>query len=275
MEEFFEVNMQLLVKMLTVFSASIALGAAFPASAAWENVTTPTLQMAESAPGVTASVRAPFYQITSNDVTAAVVEQLQTQGVEVKAEAMMAPGTPSVLYTSDHAIKVAVHALQVDPKSKRWQGQAYFLSGDKTESVRPIAGTYATLVDVPVVTRQLSRNDVIEEKDITIKAMPERLLRKDTILDAKQLVGQSPKNGISPQRPIHAMEVSAPIVVKKGDLVEMAYDTPYIHIKTTGVALEDGAQGAPIRVKNQKSQLAVSAKVSGAGKVAVGTEAAL
>src|SRR5262249_51338143 len=155
----------------------------------------------------------------------------------------------SVLYSADHAIQISLHALEIDPKSKRWQGQVYFVSNGKTESVRPIAGTYSALIDVPVVTRQLNRTDVIEEGDIALLPTPERQLRKDTVLDKTQLIGQSPRNGISPNRPIHAAEVSAPLVIKRGDLVEMAYNTPYIHIKATGVALEDGAKGSAIRIK--------------------------
>jgi len=243
------------------------------AHAAWEEPGAPTTALAAQnalpQPGITATVRTPYYQITSADVAAAVVQQLQDQGIETKAEATMAPGTPGILYSADKPLQLSLHGLQIDPKSKRWQAQVYFLTNGKTESVRPVAGSYTAMIDVPVVTRQLSRMDVIEEKDITLKPIAERLLRKDTVTDPKQLVGLSPKNGISANRPINANEVSAPIVIKRGDIVEMAYTTPYMSIKTTGIALEDGAKGAPIRIKNQKSQLAISAKVEAAGRVSV------
>ena len=254
--------------------ASLAL--ASTAQAAWETPAAPTSQMAQQsaqpAPGITATLRDPFYKITASDVGAAVAKQLQDQGVDAKVEAILAPGTPTVVYSSDHAVSVSVHALQVDSAAKRWQGQVYFLSNGKTESVKPIAGTYTALIDVPVVTRQLTKMDVIEKSDLTIISVPERTLRKDTITDIGQLIGQSPRNGITPNRPIHAMEVSAPIVIKRGDLVEMAYNTPYIHIKTSGVALDEGAKGSMIRVKNQKSQTAVSVRVESAGKVSVSNE---
>lgn len=261
-------------RTLRTFAALTALSliTVTSAHAAWEAPAVPTATMAaENAlpqPGITATV-SQFYKITSQDVGAAVAEQLQAQGIETKAEALLGPGTPGVLYTSDHPIKVSLHALQVDTKSKRWQGEVYFLGNGKTESVRPIAGTYSTLVDVPVVTRQLSKMDVIEDKDIAMISVAEPKLRKDTITDPKQLIGLSPRNGISANRPIHANEVSAPVVIKRGDIVEMSYNTPYIHIKTSGIALEDGTKGGPIRVKNQKSQLAVSAKVDGVGRVSV------
>ena len=256
--------------------ATVALAAllfAAPARAAWETPSLPTTQVAAAAaapaPGITATIREPFYKVNAADVTASVAEQMHAQGVEAKAEVTLNPGTPNLLYSADHPVQVAIHTLQIDPKSKRWQAQAYFISNGKTESVKPVAGTYGALIDVPVVTRQFSRTDVIEEKDITILSVPERLLRKDTITNAKELVGLSPRAGISPNRPIHSNEITPPTVIKRGDLVEMAYETPYIHIKTTGIALEDGAKGATIRIKNQKSQHAVSAQVVSAGRVQV------
>lgn len=271
--------MRFVTYSLLTLSTLAAFALASAAEAAWETPATPTTVMAQQsalpAPGVSATIRDPFYKITATDVGAAVAQQLQAQGIEHKAEATLSPGTPSLLYSSDHAITLSLHALQVDPASKRWQAQVHFISNGKTESVKPVAGTYTALVDVPVVTRQLTKMDVIEQQDITLMPMQERLLRKDTITDPKQLLGLSPRNGITPNRPIHTGEVSAPIVIKRGDLVEMAYNTPYIHIKTTGVALEEGSKGATIRIKNQKSQMAVSARVEGAGRVSVNNDTSL
>jgi flagella basal body P-ring formation protein FlgA len=249
------------------------------ARAAWQTPSVPTEVVAEQseapAPNLTATIRDPYYKITAQDVSDAIASQLSLQGVVTKAEVIMSPGTPATLYATDHAVKLVIHTLQIDPQAKRWQAQAYFVADNKTESVHPISGTYGAMIDVPMLARQFSRTDVIAAEDIHMTAVPERLLRKDTITDTKQLIGQSPRVGISPNRPIRVSEVSAPIVIKKGDLVEMRYTTPYIHIKTTGIALEDGAKGSAIRVKNQKSERAVSAHVESAGVVQVNNEAAL
>ena len=83
------------------------------------------------------------------------------------------------------------------------------------------------------------------------------------------MLGQSPRSIISAQRAIRANELTQPVVIKKGEAVEMSFTTKYMHIKTTGIALEDGAKGASIRVKNEKSGKAVSARVEDAGKVEV------
>lgn len=254
-----------------VFSLSAILLA--PAAlAAWQTPGQSTAQMAaaaQTAPGITATVSEPFYKITAEDVGKAVAEQLQLQAVAPHAQAILTPGTPPLIYAADHALQVAIHALQIDPDTKRWQGQAYILANGQTEIVKPVSGTYDVLVDVPVLIHQLRTHDVIAQSDIAMRPMPQRQLRKDTVTDAATLIGQSPRSAISAERPIRATEVTAPVVIKKGDAVELSFQTKYMSIKTTGVALEDGAVGAAIRVKNEKSEKAVSGRVASAGHVEV------
>lgn len=243
------------------------------ANAAWQTPTTSVQEIAQaqSIPpvGITASISRAYFNITADDVGKAVAEQLQLQGIVPKANVSMSAGSPATLYSADHPLKLVVHALQVDTQAHRWQGQANILANGKTETVRPISGIYTALVDVPVLTKQLGRTDVVEANDVTIKAVPETQIRKDTVTDAKQLIGLSPRAGISANRPIRISEVSAPLVIKKGEAVQMSYSSPYMSLKTNGIALTDGAKGEMIRVKNEKSERAVSGRVIAAGRVEV------
>jgi flagellar basal body P-ring formation protein FlgA len=249
------------------------------AKAAWQTPGTPTeaLATAQNVPavGITTSVHSAYFNITAEDVGKAVSEQLQLQAVEKKADVALTAGSPSIIYSADHPLKLSIHALQIDPESRRWQAQAYILAGGKTEIVKPVSGNYTPLVDVPVLTRQLGKNDVIEAKDLSSKAVPERFMRKDTVTDAKQLIGQSPRTIISADRPIRQGEVSSPILIKKGESVQLTYTNPYMSLKATGIALQDGAQGDMIRVKNDKSEKAVSGRVAASGRVEVNTTPAL
>jgi flagella basal body P-ring formation protein FlgA len=246
-----------------------------PAHAAWQTPNVATPQMAVAQATMPAPASSAYFNITADDVEKAVATQLQLQAVETKAEVSLSAGSPNVLYSANHPLKVVVQALQIDTNSRRWQAQAYILSGNKTETVRPISGTYIALIDVPVLTRQLGRTDVIEATDLTMRAMPDRLIRKDTVTDPKLLIGQSPRAIISINRPIRQMEVSSPVVVKKGSPVQLTYSSQYMSIKTTGVALQDGALGEMIRVKNDKSEKAVSGRVAATGRVEVNTTPAL
>ena len=213
-----------------------------------------------------------FYQITNDDVAAEVASELVAQGVEKQVKATLNPTGSTTVYAANHPLKLALHALQVDPGTRQWQAQAYILANNQTETVRPVSGHYDATVNVPVLLRQIGKTDVIAESDLTSREMPVRQLRKDTITDPAQLIGKSPHSDISAARPIRVSEVSMPVVIKKGDHVELSYTSAYLTIRTTGIALEDGEQGGMIRVKNEKSEKAVSGKAVAAGQVEVNTE---
>lgn len=259
--------------LLTFISMLGLIFLSSPAFAAWESPNISTPQMAAAAPGVTATISAPnsnaYFTINADDIAAEVANQLRLQAIQPKAEVALAAGLPKVIYSADHPLKLALHALQIDPNSHRWQAQANILAGNKTETVKPISGTYIPLVDVPVVTRQLGHSDVIEAKDITTRAVREQEVRKETALDMKQLIGKSPRAGISPNRPIRLSELAMPAVIKRGDAVQMNYTNAYMSIRATGSALQDGAVGELIRVKNDKSGKAVSGRVTGSGAIEV------
>lgn len=264
-------SMQLVALMLMLPVAQAHAGWSTP------NAPTDVIATAQAIPpvGITTTVSPAYFNITAQDVGKAVAEQLQLQAVEKKADVDLAAGSPETLYSANHPLKVSIHALQVDTTARRWQAQAYILANGKTETVRPVSGTYTPLVDVPVLSRQLSKTDVIEAKDIRMKSISDRFLRKDMVTEAAQLIGQSPRNVISPDRPIRAGEISSPLLIKKGTQVELTYTSPYMSLKATGVALQDGAAGDAIRVKNDKSEKAVSGRVVAAGRVEVNTTPSL
>lgn len=259
-----------------------ALAAAPLAQAAWQSPDMPTQQIATAQDippvGITATVSpagTAYFNITAADISAEIARQMELQAVEKKAEVTLAAGLPTIIHSADHPLKLVIHSLQIDTQSKRWQAQAYVVAGGKTETVKPISGTYAALVEVPVLTKQLGHNDIIEQGDLTIKTVPERQLRKDSITDSAMLIGKSPRAVISTNRPIRQNEISSPILIKRGDSVQMTYTNPYISIKASGTALQDGAKGEIIRVKNDKSAKAISGRVQAAGHIEVNNESAI
>jgi flagella basal body P-ring formation protein FlgA len=258
--------------LLSVVSLSVSLAA--PAQAQWQVAGTAAPAEAATIAPLSAADRA-YFKITTQDVAAAVAAQLEQQAIATKAQVRLSASSNPTLYHADSPLKLVVHALQVDPSSKRWQAQANILSEGKTISVKPVSGTYTAMIAVPVLKRQLGRGDIIEANDLDTKTVAEGLLRKDSITDAGELIGQSPRAIISSDRPIRQAEVSAPLVIRKGQPVEVTYTSPHMRLKITGVALQDGAKGELIRIKNDKSEKSVSGKVMASGHVEVNQERAL
>lgn len=244
----------------------LLLGSGFADAANWQIAAT---EPATAATAAMPAAPSSYFQITAADVEKEVARQLQLQAIEQHADVSLGAGLPRVIHSADHPLELTIHALQIDVDSKRWQGQANVRAGGKTETVRPVSGIYTPMVEVPVLKQQVGRTDIIEASDLGTKLVPQRLVRKDTVTDASQLIGQSPRATITSERPVRLMEISSPRVIKKGQAVEITYTTPYMSLKATGVALQDGAKGDLIRVKNEKSEKSVSGRVQEAGRVEV------
>lgn len=254
--------------MLIVLATSAQAGS-------WEYVG-PKPEAATEIAALTPPTAAPYFSITKEDVETIVAEQITAKGAEIKkVKATMDPLPNATLHAADHPLKVSLQALQIDKGAKRWQAQAFIVGNRSTETIRPVSGRYETMITVPVLKRQLSTTDVIESADLSSRDIPERQLRKDTVTSADMILGKSPIRMISADRPIRATEVAMPSLVKKGQMVEMTYTTNHMHIRDQGEALEDGARGSVIRVKNTKTGKAVTARVEGSGHVEVNTTQAL
>lgn len=218
-----------------------------------------------------ASADSSYFQVAREDVASAVSSALAERGAAPKVSAIVYSANP-VLYSANSPLSVAIQALTFDTGSHKWQANMHIISDGKTVSVSPVQGRYEAIANVPVLTRKTSDGDVISDADITMMDVPERQVHKDTARNAEDLIGKSPKRSISPNRPIRLTEIDLPVIVKRGSSVDVQYSAPYMTIRTVGVALEDGSLGSVVRIKNEQSGKAITARVIGTGKVEANNE---
>jgi flagella basal body P-ring formation protein FlgA len=255
---------------ITRFALILALSAGGAGAANWQPVEAiAAANQPSAAETITPLPDRHYFEISTRDLEQAVAERLKEQSVAEHPRAMVQPSGTPVFYRADHPITLKLMAMQVDAGAKRWQADAYIIAGGKTERVTPVSGRYDELIAVPVLKRQVTNRDVIEAADLETQMIAESKLRKDIITEESGLIGHSARRIISAGRAIRAGEVMTPMVITKGANIEMVYRTPYIAIRTSGEALENGAAGAVIRVKNVDSGRAVSAKVLDANRVEV------
>jgi flagella basal body P-ring formation protein FlgA len=119
---------------------------------------------------------------------------------------------------------------------------------------------------VAVASAPLSANTVLgasdvalERRDITNIADPVGVLAN--------VVGQSSRRSLRAGDVLRASSLAAPVVVKRGDGVVMVARQDGIEVSMAGEALDAGARGAVVRVKNSASGQVVRMRVVGAGAV--------
>ncbi|WP_312516708.1 flagellar basal body P-ring formation chaperone FlgA [Massilia sp.] len=128
-------------------------------------------------------------------------------------------------------------------------------------TVRARISALVAVTAAPVsVNQSLSDADVaLERRDVTNVADPVGML------DAA--VGQSSRRSLRAGEILRTSQLTAPIAVKRGDQVTMQASHDGIEVSMAGEALDAGARGAVVRVRNSASGQIVRMRVLGAGAV--------
>lgn len=120
---------------------------------------------------------------------------------------------------------------------------------------------------VVVANRALSRGQRLEAQDLRIEHRDVGDLRRPAVRDPAQVLGYRVDRPIPPGRVVDAAMLSAPVLVERGRRVRLAVRTQGMDISMSGQAMEDGALGDTVKVRNTSSQAIVEGVVTGAGTV--------
>jgi flagella basal body P-ring formation protein FlgA len=162
----------------------------------------------------------------------------------------------------------AIRDLRVDRRSGRFSG--LLTAPGANPPVRlTIYGRVQKLVAVPVLTRRLRKGAVIRGADLEVRKIPRANLSQYTLLERTDIVGMAARYTLRPGVAIRKSDVRPPILVRRGELVTMEIRTPYILITVRGRALDSGARGETIRLRNTQSKKMLEAKIIGPGRVSV------
>ncbi|MBY6262299.1 flagellar basal body P-ring formation protein FlgA [Azospirillum sp. 412522] len=133
----------------------------------------------------------------------------------------------------------------------------------------PVSGRAFGVVQIPVLSRRIIPGDVIGPGDIDWQDVRADQTTSDTAATDAQLIGMTPKRGVSTNQPVRLRDLQSPRMVDKGSMVTITLSTQSMTLTTQGKALQDGGKGEVIRVVNTQSNRIVEATVAGPNVVAV------
>ncbi len=134
----------------------------------------------------------------------------------------------------------------------------------------PAAALAGQLVPVPAVT--IYPGDVIRDGMLTEQDLPEGFAGSGAaVLDRGALVGKTARRTLLPGLPVAANAVGEPKVVTIGAMVRVVFIEGGLTISTYASALQAGAVGDVIPVRNMESGLTVSGTIARDGSIQVGS----
>ncbi len=115
--------------------------------------------------------------------------------------------------------------------------------------------------DVVVTVRELGRRTVITGGDVRVERRAQSRLPANAVHDIQDVLGREVTRPLAPGEVVTVHAVTAPVIIRRGSVVSVVVEGAQFKIVARGVAAEDGALGAPIRVLNAASRREVVGRV--------------
>jgi flagella basal body P-ring formation protein FlgA len=126
-------------------------------------------------------------------------------------------------------------------------------------------------VQVLTYARDIAAGEVLKAEDVIwgkAAAAP-----ADAARDPDAVIGMTARRPLRSGAAALSRDVSAPILVKSGEVVTVSFQAEGISLSLQGKALSSAAMGETLSVENTTSKKTIQAVVTGPGQAAVGPEA--
>lgn len=112
---------------------------------------------------------------------------------------------------------------------------------------RKLIGKIDWLIELPVLKTPINSNLMITESDITWQKFPADKITATMITKKEDLLGKTSKYSVLKLGvPINLNELQSPIVIKKGDTVQISYKTRTLEVTARAMAKSNGSIGETI-----------------------------
>ncbi len=147
-------------------------------------------------------------------------------------------------------------------------GSATLRFADDRGSERALAIRLSWSQPAVVTLRPLERGAVVSASDVAIREV--RVMRSQPLASAlEEVVGRRLGKNLSAGEPVLLNSLSLSPIIQRGDSVIITVRRSGFLIEVRGEALDAGAEGESIRVRNLQSRSVVQAVVVGPGRVEV------
>ncbi len=202
-----------------------------------------------------------------------IEEALQTalydEGVYGDYELSIPAQYQQIILPAEQPEKFVVTRVNVDSDRKSFNVTIAAPSAQNPIQTMQIKGQIHPVIHVPVLVENIEHGRLIQEGDIKMISIRERDFSKDMIVDTDTLLGMTARRILIAGRPVKTVDIIAPQIVARGQLITLSLQNGTMNISTQVKALENGAKGDIIRVVNASSNQTLQALVTGDSQVSI------
>lgn len=198
----------------------------------------------------------------ADDLTQLVQERVLSQvGHQLPVEAKV----DVRILNSDRREALFISDFWYDPAS------AQYLANVTTEEggVERITGLAMITIPTPVPVRRMSAGEIIAEADLQVIDLPHSQVAAFALLDDEAIIGMEVARVLAQGRPVMEQSVRPPLIIDRGDKVEIRYRNGPMSLSAPGKALSNASKDQELRVVNLISNQTVIALASEEGIVEI------
>jgi len=124
-----------------------------------------------------------------------------------------------------------------------------------------IWGYVEAKVPVIILKRPVLNKSILSEEDIEVELKPLSRLPQDVILDKNSVLGKEVRMSLKAGTILRYSHLERPVIIKRNQMVYIIARGKNFVVKARGLALQEGREGASIKVKNISSKKILWGKV--------------
>jgi flagella basal body P-ring formation protein FlgA len=129
------------------------------------------------------------------------------------------------------------------------------------------------MVEVLSYARSLAAGEVIQPADLTYAKVPAFQAPADAPRDAAEIIGKAARRPLRSGTAVASLDVTAAQVIKRDDMIAVAFHAEGMTLTLQGKALVGAAMGETLNVMNLTSKKVIQAVAVGPDQAVVGPEA--
>ena len=132
------------------------------------------------------------------------------------------------------------------------------------------AGRPGATVEVLTYARSLASGDVVQPEDVVWAEVQAHQAPAGAPQDAAHVIGLSARRALRAGTPVQSRDLTAPEIIARGDMVQVAFISGGVRLTVTGRATRDAAMCVPVVVTTIDSGRAIDAVAVGPGQAVAG-----
>jgi flagella basal body P-ring formation protein FlgA len=147
--------------------------------------------------------------------------------------------------------------------------------GGAVSAATPVAAASGKMVEVLTYARSLAAGEVVQPADLTYAKLPAFQAPQEAPRDAADIIGKAARRPLRSGTAVASLDVTAAQVIKRDDMIDVAFHAEGMTLTLQGKALGGAALGETVNVLNPTSKKVIQAVAIGPDRAVVGPEAEL